>query len=123
MARPKGVRETKPRATATSRMKQTALANGLTPLDIMIATAHLGWQIVTDAQKAGKPIEEVYVLAKDAAAEASKAAPYIHARKTENNGMTADEWRRAIEVARSEAANRGLGSDSAGRPLAGTLPN
>jgi hypothetical protein len=80
MARPKGIKETKPRRTTALKMAELAKSRGLSPLDMMLKTAEFAWELACDKQANGAQPEEVLMMMQVAAVQAEKAAPYLHSR-------------------------------------------
>lgn len=124
--RPRGIVETKPRNTLAKRMAETAVAEGITPLEVMLTAMREDWeaaramlsdQVPENAAEAEKWTSRIMKLREAAIATADRAAPYIHARlqstdmtmKSDNvhrvvsdKPVTEDEW--VAEHAANDAA-------------------
>jgi hypothetical protein len=104
--------------TAARKQAELALSQGVTPLEMMVATARWAWDIAAQMQAEKKPATEVLAMMQVASKEAVQAAPYVHARlsSTQVDGsftMTVEDVRRIASIARAEAARRGLNFSSA----------
>ena len=130
--RPKGRKDSKPRVTpartAARKNEELARYHGLTPLEMMVATAQWAWKLATKMMAEKKPDAEVFAMMQMASKEASQAAPYLHSRLSAvqmdgNLNVTVEDARRIAEDARAEAARRGIDFAPAERRAPGTLPN
>ena len=89
MARPPGIKETKPRNTVAKKIAAAAAEGGITPLEVMLTAMREDWKAAqemmqgappTDPAEAEKQLARALAHRNAAIATADKAAPYIHAR-------------------------------------------
>jgi hypothetical protein len=89
MARPSGIKETKPRNTVARKVAAAAAEQGITPLDLMLAAMREDWDAAQamlrdarpqDPTEADRWTARVMALRSAAIATADKAAPYLHPR-------------------------------------------
>jgi hypothetical protein len=106
--RPPGSRDKRPRRSAARKIAEAAVAEGITPLEVMLRTMQDAWSL---AETAATDRERL-TFRQAACSVAEKAAPYVHPRlsATEHSGALGLSHEEALAELDSAAEDDGPGA-------------